>query len=332
MRVLVTGGAGYIGRHVVLELHQAGHTPEILDHLGQSRAEDVAELEELLQAPVRFHHIDIVNDKSSLLRLFRHTAFDAVVHLAALKSVPESFERPLDYYQANVAGTLNVAEAMAQSACRRIIFSSSACVYGAQAGAAPLAETLWPGKCAPSSPYSLSKDLAERVLLGLPADFSACSLRYFNPLGAHPSGRLGDTGGGNVIAFLLQALRERQPFTIHGTDYSTRDGTCIRDYIHVHDVARAHVCVMEQMEPGRKQSLNVGLGKGTSVLELLDTMREVAGIPIHAKKGARRKGDAASSVAHADAIRHKYGWSARYTVRDMCRHAWAAARARDGNG
>ena len=263
--------------------------------------------------------------KSSLVRLFQSTAFDAVVHLAALKSVPESFENPLHYYQTNVTGTLNVVEAMAQSRCRRLIFSSSACVYGEQTGTAPLAENLWPGRCAPSSPYSLSKDLAERLLLGLPNDFAVCSLRYFNPLGAHPSGRLGDTGKGNVMAFLLGALREGQPFTVHGTDYNTRDGSCVRDYVHVSDVARAHVCVMEHMRAGHKQSLNVGLGRGASVLELLGAMEDAAGRKCAVRRGARRKGDAASTVARADSIGEKYGWSPKYDLKDMCRHAWVAA-------
>ena len=145
MRVLVTGGAGYVGRHVALELFQAGHTPELLDNLQNAGAEHVRELEELLQAPVRLHLIDIVEDRAALRRLFRHTAFDAVVHLAALKSVPESFQSPMAYYQTNVAGTLNVLEAMAHGACRKLIFSSSACVYGAASGGgAPLLEeALW---------------------------------------------------------------------------------------------------------------------------------------------------------------------------------------------
>ena len=325
MRVLVTGGAGYIGRHVVLELFQAGHTPEILDNMEKSCIRDITELEELLQVPVRMHLIDVVNDKSSLIRLFQQTSFDAVVHLAALKSVPESFDIPIEYYQTNVTGTLNVLEAMARSSCRKMIFSSSACVYGtASEGSALLEEDLWPGLYAPSSPYSLSKDLAERLLYGLPEDFSVCSLRYFNPLGAHPSGRLGDAGGANVMSHLLAAANGRKPFTVHGEDYDTLDGTCIRDYVHVSDVARAHVCVLEKIRPRWKESLNVGLGRGTSVRQLLRAMEAATGKYIETVKGPRRKGDVSSSVADSAALVRKYEWKALYSLEDMCRHAWAA--------
>ena len=332
MRVLVTGGAGYVGRHVALELFQAGHTPELLDNLQNAGAEHVRELEELLQAPVRLHLIDIVEDRAALRRLFRHTAFDAVVHLAALKSVPESFQSPLAYYQTNVAGTLNVLEAMAHGGCRKLIFSSSACVYGAASGGgAPLlAEALWPARRAPSSPYSLSKDVAERLLRGLPEDVAVCSLRCFNPLGAHPSGRLGDAGGANVMAHLLEAIDRGRPFTVHGTNYNTVDGTCIRDYVHVSDVARAHVCVLEQLRPRQKESLNVGLGKGTSVRQLVRAMEAAAGggPRVAVVDGPRRKGDASVSVADPSALMHGYGWEPRYTVDDMCRHAVAAHRLR----
>ena len=330
MRVLVTGGAGYVGRHVALELFQAGHTPELLDNLQNAGPEHVRELEELLQEPVRLHLIDIVEDRAALRRLFRHTAFDAVVHLAALKSVPESFQSPVAYYQTNVAGTLNVLEAMAQGGCRKLIFSSSACVYGtASGGGAPLLEeALWPGRCTPSSPYSLSKDVAERLLRGLPEDVAVCSLRYFNPLGAHPSGRLGDAGGANVMAHLLAATENSQPFAVHGTNYNTVDGTCIRDYVHVSDVARAHVCVLEQLRPRHKESLNVGLGKGTSVRQLVRAMEGATGRPMAVADGPRRKGDTPVSVADPSALVQGYGWEPRYNISDMCRHAVAAHRLR----
>ena len=230
MRVLVTGGAGYIGRHVVCQLFQAGHTPEILDNFRNASMADVHELEELLQTALRVHAVDIVHDKTTLERVLRMGSFDAVVHLAALKSVPDSFRDPLAYYQVNVAGTLHLADAMERAGCRRLIFSSSACVYGHQdAAQQPLRETLWPAACSPTSPYSLSKDLAERLLRGLPQPWSVCALRYFNPLGAHPSGRLGDRGQGNVMAKLLACIDTNTPFVVHGDDYKTEDGTCIRD-------------------------------------------------------------------------------------------------------
>ena len=326
MRVLVTGGAGYIGRHVVCQLFQAGHTPEILDNFRNASMADVHELEELLQTALRVHAVDIVHDKTTLERVLRMGSFDAVVHLAALKSVPDSFRDPLAYYQVNVAGTLHLADAMERAGCRRLIFSSSACVYGHQdAAQQPLRETLWPAACSPTSPYSLSKDLAERLLRGLPQPWSVCALRYFNPLGAHPSGRLGDRGQGNVMAKLLACIDTNTPFVVHGNDYKTEDGTCIRDFIHVQDVAQAHVEALERTPRPWNGAVNVGLGRGCSVRRLVEAMREATGRPLPCAVGPRREGDAAVSTADTACMREQYpGWAPRYRLRDMCRHAWAA--------
>ena len=219
MRVLVTGGAGYVGRHVALELFQAGHTPELLDNLQNAGAEHVRELEELLQAPVRLHLIDIVEDRAALRRLFRHTAFDAVVHLAALKSVPESFQSPLAYYQTNVAGTLNVLEAMAHGGCRKLIFSSSACVYGAASGGgAPLlAEALWPARRAQSSPHSTRtwrSACCTACRRTWPCAHCVASTRWARPV--RPAG-----GRGRRQRHGAPAGRDNsRPFTVHGTNYN----------------------------------------------------------------------------------------------------------------
>ena len=335
MRVLVTGGAGYIGRHVVCQLFQAGHTAEILDNFRNASMADVHELEELLQTALRVHAVDIVHDKTTLERVIQIGAFDAVVHLAALKSVPESFRDPVAYYQVNVAGTLNLTDAMERAGCRRLIFSSSACVYGHQDTARqPLRETLWPGQCTPTSPYSLSKDLAERLLRGLPKPWSVCALRYFNPLGAHPSGRLGDRGQGNVMAKILACADTRTPFVIHGDDYNTEDGTCIRDYVHVQDVAQAHVEALERTPRPWNGSVNIGLGRGCSVRNLVRAMQEAIGgaAALRVTVGPRREGDAPVLIADTACMREQYpGWAPRYRLRDMCAHAWAAhlRRGRD---
>ena len=337
MHVLVTGGAGYIGRHVVCQLFQAGHTVEILDNFHNASMSDVHELEELLQTALRVHAVDIVYDIHTLRRVLRNGDFDAVVHLAALKSVPASFQDPLAYHQVNVAGTLNLTDAMDRAGCCRIVFSSSACVYGTQEAdpdnrQQPLEEALWPRKCTPLSPYSLSKDLAERLLRGLPQHWTVCALRYFNPLGAHPSGRLGDRGKDNVMGKILECVETHTPFVVHGDDYNTEDGTCVRDYIHVQDVARAHVEALEKTPLSWKGAVNVGLGRGCSVLRLIQTMQEAAGRSLPVSIGPRRHGDAPVSIAATDYICRMYpGWSPVYGLRDMCRHAWAAHLRRTSN-
>lgn len=320
MKVLVTGGAGYIGRHVALALLEAGHTVHLLDNLATSSLAQVRELEELVQAPVPLHLLDLAEDVASLRRLLVHQAYDGVVHLAALKSVPESLADPLQYYHVNLTGTLNLLYAMEDADCRRLVFSSSATVYGPGAGRH---ENDWPHNRSPTSPYGLTKDVAERVIRGLPEPWAVTSLRYFNPLGAHPSGRLGDSGGANVMGPLLRAARDGAPFTVHGTTYDTPDGTCIRDYVHVMDVAAAHVLAVERAQG--LQSLNVGTGRGTSVRELLATMAKVSGQELDVREGPARAGDVAISTAATGRIAEAYGWQATRSLGDMCHSAWQAS-------
>lgn len=320
MKVLVTGGAGYIGRHVALALLEAGHTVHLLDNLATSSLAQVRTLEELVQAPVPLHLLDLAEDVASLRRLLAHQGYDGVVHLAALKSVPESLANPLQYYHVNLTGTLNLLYAMEAAGCRRLVFSSSATVYGPGAGRH---EQDWPHNRSPTSPYGLTKDVAERVIRGLPDPWAVTSLRYFNPLGAHPSGRLGDPGSANVMGALLRAARDGAPFTVHGTAYETPDGTCIRDYVHVMDVAAAHVVALERAQG--KQSLNVGTGRGTSVRELVAAMVEVSGQELDVREGPARAGDVAISTAATGRIAEAYGWQATRSLADMCRSAWQAS-------
>lgn len=325
MRVLVTGGMGYIGSHCCIALHHAGYTPVIYDNLSNSSVQVLLQLESICGVRFEFMHADI-NDPHALEQAFDRYKPIAVFHFAALKAVGESVEHPLRYYQNNVAGTLQLLQAMRNSGCRQFIFSSSATVYG-EPQYLPLTEQHPLGA---TNPYGWTKVMVEYVLQDLcraTPDFLALALRYFNPAGAHPSGLLGENPLGipnNLMPFVAQtAVGRREQVLVFGDDYPTADGTGVRDYIHVMDLAEGHVAAFQQMQNQHGfHSFNLGNGQGYSVLELITAFSHAAGRAIPFQVVARRAGDIAASYADASKALRELKWQARFTLQDMANDCW----------
>lgn len=324
--ILVTGGAGFIGSHTCVVLAQAGLNPVILDNLSNTDAGALRRIQGLMggRAP-RFWHGD-VRDRDVLRAIFHSTPVHAVVHFAGLKSVRDSVAQPLGYYECNVQGSLTLLEEMQRAAVRRLIFSSSATVYG-EPDQSPVSET---AALRPCSPYGHSKRMVEQLLDDVArADpgWRSVSLRYFNPAGAHPSGQLGEWALGkpnNLVPLLCEvAAGSATPLTVHGDDYPTPDGTCMRDYVHVMDVAEGHLAALSHLETGPGASaFNLGVGSGTSVLELLQAFSRCCGKPVPHLIGPRRAGDAAAYWANVALARQTMGWTARRSTQDICADAW----------
>jgi UDP-glucose-4-epimerase GalE len=310
MNVLVAGGAGYIGSHAVKQLLDAGHTVVVVDNLfrGHGRAVD---------RRAAFHEIDLANTEGLVEVLTSH-AVDCVMHFAALAYVGESVTDPLAYYDNNTAGTVSLLKAMKTAGVKRLVFSSTCATYG-EPEKTPIVETM---RQDPVSPYGWSKWCVERVLRDYSAsdrEFSFAALRYFNVAGSAADGSLGEDHHPetHLIPVLLQtALGKRDKVTVFGTDYPTPDGTCIRDYIHVEDLCAAHIVAMNALKPGDVRFYNLGIGKGYSVKEVIDSARRVTGIDFAVQYGSRRAGDPAVLFANADKIHRELGWSARYTEID----------------
>ncbi len=327
--ILVTGGAGYIGSHTVLELLKAGHPVTVLDNLSNANPEALARVQELAGREVAFCRAD-VRDRAALDGLFRAQPIHAVIHFAGLKAVGESTGQPLRYYQNNVAGTLTLLEAMEAAGCRNLVFSSSATVYGDPA-ALPITEDM---PLSATNPYGQSKLIIEDICRDLAkADprWHLALLRYFNPVGAHPSGRIGEDPLGtpnNLMPYLLQVASGRRPhLSIFGRDYPTPDGTGIRDYIHVMDLARGHLAALKALPelPGAT-AINLGTGRGCSVLELVAAMEVATGFPIPRQFAPRRPGDIASCYADCGSAERLLDWRATQDQGDMCRDAWSWQR------
>lgn len=325
-RVLVTGGAGYIGSHTILELLVAGHEVLAIDNLANGHEQALHRVERLTNCQLEFEVGD-VRDRSFLDRVFSNFAPDAVIHFAGLKAVGESVENPLAYYDVNVTGTALLLQAMDKAGCRKIIFSSSATVYG-EPEYLPLDEA---HPTNPLNPYGRTKLMAEQII----ADWcvadqarAAISLRYFNPVGAHASGQIGEDPSGtpnNLMPYLAQVAIGRLPaLQIFGDDYDTRDGTGERDYIHVVDLARSHVASLDYLtNANRYDVINVGTGSGVTVLELLEAFEREAGAKVSRTVAPRRAGDAAASYANANRARAWLGWEAQFGLDAMCRDTWA---------
>ncbi|ALV42386.1 UDP-glucose 4-epimerase [Pseudarthrobacter sulfonivorans] len=325
MKVLVTGGAGYIGSHTVLCLLEGGHEVVVLDNLLNSNAESMRRVEELTARTLGFRKCDLL-DREALDAVFRDDKFDAVIHFAGLKAVGESVAKPLWYYRNNVVGTLNLLESMESANVRRLVFSSSATVYGASEQV-PLIEK---SPLDATNPYGRTKEQIEDILSDLCAAddrWSVALLRYFNPVGAHESGRIGEDPQGtpnNLLPFVAQvAVGRREKVRIFGNDYPTPDGTGVRDYIHVMDLAGGHLAALDYLE-SRSGTFrwNLGTGKGTSVLEVIAAFSTAAGQPIAYEFVPRRPGDAAVSYADASAALADLGWSARRNLAQMCEDHW----------
>ncbi len=323
MKILVTGGAGYIGSHTCLELLEAGHEVTVIDNLSNSKQESLRRVQELTGKDLAFHQIELA-DAAGLQGLLAPGEIEAVIHFAGLKAVGESVSRPLDYYRNNVTGTLVLLEAMAKTGVKRIVFSSSATVYGDPASV-PIREDFPLG---PTNPYGRTKLMIEKILRDLGAadpDWEITLLRYFNPVGAHPSGRIGEDPNGipnNLLPFISQvAVGKRDQLRVFGGDYPTRDGTGVRDYIHVVDLARGHLKALENSKPG-VEVYNLGTGRGYSVLEMVDAFERAAGKKIPYEIVERRPGDIAECYADPSRAGTKLRWSARKEIGEMCADAW----------
>lgn len=324
-RILVTGGAGYIGSHVIVELAAAGFEPVIIDNLANATQANVKHLEELTGRHIPFYEASY-QDGAALREVIAKEHIDSVIHIAAFKAVGESVQQPLKYYQNNVAGFVTLLEAILDAGIKYCVFSSSAAVYGTPPTQMVTEQT----PCAPESPYGWSKYMDEVILqqtCTANADLHGVALRYFNVVGSHPSAIIGESAKSkpqNLVPIIVRAVATGQPLTVYGTDYPTPDGTCLRDYIHVVDLAKAHVAALRNLmhRPGGYDVYNIGTGKPTSVLELIRTFEQVNGMKVPHVLGARRAGDPAAAYASAEKAETDLGWHAQLTIDDAVRSAW----------
>jgi UDP-glucose 4-epimerase len=323
--ILVTGGAGYIGSHTCVLLLEAGHDVVVVDNLSNSKSDSLSRIEKLTGRDIRFHLSDL-RDPEAMEKLFESANIDAVIHFAGLKAVGESTEIPLDYYQNNVGGTANLLEAMNHHGVKDLVFSSSCTVYGAP-DKLPLKEDFPLQAVNPYGQTKLSIEYMLRDLVVSDPAWNVSVLRYFNPVGAHPSGEIGEDPLGvpnNLLPFITRvAVGGLQELAVFGDDYPTPDGSCIRDYIHVMDLAEAHLAALDKLaEKPRHTVHNVGTGRGYSVLELISGFEQVTGVRIPYRVTGRRPGDAPVVYADASLAEKELGWKAGLGLEEICRDAW----------
>lgn len=325
MRILTTGGAGYIGSHTCLELLRSGHEVVVADNLSNSKEEALKRVQALAGRALAFHKVDLL-DKPALEAVFRQHQIDAVIHCAGLKSVGESVRIPLRYYHNNLTGTLVLCDVMREAGVRQIVFSSSATVYG-NPSKVPIAED---APLSATNPYGQTKLMIERMLMDLHASDTAwriALLRYFNPVGAHESGRIGEDPNGipnNLFPYIAQvAVGKLKELSVYGNDYPTQDGTGVRDYIHVVDLARGHLSALERLQarPGIV-AYNLGTGRGYSVMESLAAFEKASGRKIPYRVVGRRPGDIAACYADPGLANRELGWRAEKDLAAMCTDAW----------
>lgn len=325
MRILVTGGAGYIGSHTCVELIGKGYDILVIDNLVNSSIESLNRVKRITGRTVEFKKIDLI-DKTAVTALFETDRIDAVIHFAGLKAVGESVEMPLTYYYNNISGTLNLAEAMRAAGVKNIVFSSSATVYG-DPHTVPIKEDF---PVSPTNPYGRTKLMIEEILRDLfvsDKSWNIMLLRYFNPVGAHPSGSIGEDPNGipnNLMPYVSQVAVGKLPeLAVFGDDYPTKDGTGVRDYIHVVDLARGHIHALEKLatSPGLL-TCNLGTGRGYSVLEMIEAFEKASGKIVGYKITDRRPGDIATCFADPSLARKELNWWAEFGIDEMCRDAW----------
>lgn len=322
MNILVTGGTGYIGSHVVVELLNQNHNVTIVDNLSNSKITVLDSIEKLTNKKPIFYQADLL-DFNTLHQIFSENTFNLVIHFAALKSVSESTEKPILYYENNIAGTLNLFKCMQEFNVQKFIFSSSATVYGDVEGG-ECVESLPTGQGI-TNPYGKTKYMMEEIMKDLSIawpDFSCIALRYFNPVGNHPSGLLGEDPNGipnNLMPYVMKVAKGELPvLSVYGNDYDTPDGTCLRDYIHVVDLAKGHLAAISGLEPGFK-TFNLGTGKPTSVLEMVTAFNAASGKELPYKIAPRRTGDLPVLFANPTKAEKELGWHAELTIEDAMR-------------
>lgn len=325
MNILVTGGAGYIGSHTIVELINDGHSVVVVDNLCNSSEESLKRVQQITNTTIPFYNIDLRNSEK-IQQIFNNNKIDAVIHFAGLKAVGESVAEPLKYYENNINSTLVLLDTMQKHGVKKLVFSSSATVYGSPKEL-PLKETSQIG-IGITNPYGQTKFIIEQILQDLiVADptFKVTILRYFNPIGAHKSGKIGEDPNGipnNLLPYIAQvAVGKLDSVKVFGNDYNTPDGTGVRDYIHVVDLARGHVAAINNFKPGCNV-YNLGTGKGTSVLELIDSFSKACGKQIPYQIVARRPGDVASCYASAKKAKAELNWQAQKSIDDACEDTW----------
>ncbi len=326
MSILVTGGAGYIGSHTVIELVNAGYDVVVVDNLCNSSKESMKRVEEITGKAVKFYEVDIL-DKEGLTKVFENESIDSVIHFAGLKAVGESVAKPWLYYNNNITGTLVLLDVMNAFNVKNIVFSSSATVYGSPAEI-PITENCPKGEI--TNPYGQTKSMIEQILTDIykaDTEWNIILLRYFNPIGAHKSGRIGENPNGipnNLMPYITQvAVGRLKCLGVFGNDYPTPDGTGVRDYIHVVDLALGHVKAIEKIStnPGLKV-YNLGTGKGYSVLDIVKNFEKASGVKIPYEIKPRRAGDIAECYADASKAKEELGWEAQYGILEMCEDSW----------
>ena len=326
MKILLTGGAGYIGSHTAIELDKAGHEVVIVDNLVNSKEEAVRRVEKIIGKAIPMYIAD-VRDRVAMDKVFKENKIDAVIHFAGLKAVGESVAKPLEYYENNMNATFVLLDVMRNNGCKNIIFSSSATVYGDPA-MIPITEECPKGKC--TNPYGQTKSMLEEVMIDVQKadpEWNVVLLRYFNPIGAHKSGLIGENPNGipnNLMPYITQtAIGMRKELGVFGNDYDTPDGTGVRDYIHVCDLATGHVAALKAIE--RKAGLaiyNLGTGHGYSVLDVVKAFEKANGLKVPYSIKPRRPGDIATCYCNPAKAKAELGWEAEFGIEDMCRDSW----------
>ncbi|MBR5762391.1 MAG: UDP-glucose 4-epimerase GalE [Lachnospiraceae bacterium] len=326
MKILVTGGAGYIGSHTVVELQNAGYDVVVVDNLSNSSEKSLDRVAQITGKKVSFYKCDIL-DREKLDEILAKEKVDACIHFAGLKAVGESVAKPWEYYENNIAGTLTLVDVMRKHGVKNIIFSSSSTVYGDPAFV-PITEECPKGVC--TNPYGWTKSMLEQILSDIQKadnEWNVILLRYFNPIGAHKSGLIGENPNGipnNLMPYITQvAVGKRDHLTVFGNDYDTPDGTGVRDYIHVVDLAKGHVKALKKIEEKAGLKIyNLGTGTGYSVLDIVKNFEAATGVKIPYEIGPRRAGDIAINYASPDLARKELGWEAENGIKEMCADSW----------